>query len=160
MCSISHLNAVSLVLNDFFKEYLPHLKAYKWGRYDYDSCIEYKQQKKDAWNAGVIDKTEIAQDIVAEFGGIKSNNKNTIKKYVIRLLEDSEEYSLQGIASYSKIYAVIKPEKYNIYDSRVAACLNAVQYNYGSDFDSYRGFVFHYLPGNNKTIGRYNHKIK
>jgi hypothetical protein len=56
---------------------------------------------------------------------------------------------LKGVASYSKIFSIVRPEIFAIYDARVAACLNAVQINAGI----HRGVAFNYLPGRNNVVG-------
>lgn len=57
--------------------------------------------------------------------------------------------TLKGVASYSKIFAVVHPERFAIYDARVAACLNAVQINAETEC----GIAFNYVPGRNNIVG-------
>ena len=62
---------------------------------------------------------------------------------------------LKGIASYSKIYSIIDMDKYAVYDARVAAALNAIQWNYGVK----DGMAFNYINVRNNIIGNATKKI-
>ena len=56
---------------------------------------------------------------------------------------------LSGISSFSKILAIKGPDKYAIYDARVAVSLNAIQIIYQIS----SGVAFPYVLGRNRITG-------
>jgi len=93
--------------------------------------------------------------IVSDWGGVRGNKPETLSSY-IKVAESSDPSTpLKGIASYSKILSIVAIDKYAIYDARVAACLNAVQFNYGIK----KGMAFNYVDGRNNIIGHVGKKI-
>ena len=58
---------------------------------------------------------------------------------------------LGGVASYSKILAFIEPDKYAIYDARVAASLNGIQLLRNVT----NGVIWNNLPGRNSAIAKF-----
>mgnify|MGYP005849771015 CR=1 FL=1 len=155
----------------FLKKNLPKLKQnYKWaipevpastqnlaGRVDYNSTIALKQELHKKWKSFDDDEThfQIAQSIVAHWGGVKGNKESTLRKYIENFKKDSFETPLKGVASYSKILAIIDPEKYAIYDARVAVALNAIQVNR----NVVNGTAFNYVPGRNNITGNVTSRI-
>ena len=155
---------------DFFDREIPNLKSkYNWNvpsvkgfvctdQDGYSKNIEFKKYIKYLWDGASTDhnqcKLEIAEIIVKDWGGIRVNNKETLRKYVNAVLNNKVPTHLQGVASYSKIFAFVDPDRFAIYDSRVAACLNAVQINAKLT----KGLAFNYVPGRNNIVG--NNKTK
>ena len=88
-------------------------------------------------------------------GGIRNNRNSTIEKYVLESAKKAPCTPINGVASYSKIFAVTNPNIYAIYDARVAACLNAIQYNANG---VRKGIAFNYVPGRNKVTGNAGNK--
>lgn len=60
----------------------------------------------------------------------------------------------QGLASYTKLYSIVEPQRFAIYDARVAVTLNALQCNYQIK----SGVAFNYLSGRNNTTGNTTNK--
>lgn len=120
------------------------------GQVGYQPNLDLKVHFKKQWEeASHNDRLQIATVIVSEWGGVRANRPETLQRYVSALREAEPPTPLQGVASYSKIFAVVDPDRFAIYDARVAACLNAVQINAGVE----RGVAFNYVPGRNNVVG-------
>jgi len=100
------------------------------------------------------DEPDIAKVIVSKWGGVRRNKDTTFEGYVKEILKPIPSTPLGGIASYSKIFAIADMNKYAIYDARVAACLNAIQWN----SDMKNGIAFNYIDGRNKVTGHKGEK--
>lgn len=151
------------VLCDFFERELPKLpESYDWKipeiegfaeslKAGYQANLELKRFLHEQWWAATDEnrRFELACTIVIDWGRIKGNHPETLEKYVKAIAEPNPWTGLQGVASYSKIFSIAYPERYAIYDARVAACLNAVQLNAGLG----NGLAFNYVSGRNKIVG-------
>ncbi|MDH1503406.1 hypothetical protein [Comamonas terrigena] len=150
-------------LCDFFLREIPRLsETYDWkipiipgfpqsGHVGYQPNLNLKAHFKKQWEEGSNDdRLGIAKVIVSDWGGVHANRTETLERYVRSILETEEPPTpLKGVASYSKIFAVVDPARFAIYDARVAACLNAVQINAGVE----QGLAFNYVPGRNNIVG-------
>ncbi len=119
----------------------------------YQANVRLKGSLQNAWeNSNDDDNTrnDIAEWVIKNWGGIKTNKPKTIARYATEARSASPETPIQGIASFSKVLAASNPEKYAIYDARVAVSLNAIQLLAGVGDD---GIAFPYLPGRNKITG-------
>lgn len=147
---------------DFFGRALPVLcSVYRWkipaiegfvgsGKVGLQPNLELKEYLHALWTAA--DKSEqlgLAGIIVRDWGGVRSNSDATLANYVDVIQEPEPVTPIRGVASYSKIFSIAFPERYAIYDARVAACLNAVQLNAGLE----KGIAFNYVPGRNNVVG-------
>ncbi|MXO64900.1 hypothetical protein [Altericroceibacterium endophyticum] len=94
-------------------------------------------------------REELARKIVSDWGGVRANRPETLVRYIDWIEHERSVWPKQGVASYSKILSIVAPDKFAIYDARVAVSLIAIQYIFGSS----RGVLFHYVPGRNKTTG-------
>lgn len=113
--------------------------------------LALKQYLKALWDGATSDaeRLRIARIIVSDWGGVRGNRDSTLLRYVQAATQGVAPATLQGVASYSKIFAIAHPRRFAIYDARVAACLNAVQINGGLA----RGMAFNYVPGRNTIVG-------
>lgn len=156
------MNSLVSVLCDFFERELPCLPAsYQWkipvidgftqsGESGYRANVELKRHLHQRWNLATYErKLDLVEVIVSDWGGVRANKAETLKRYVDAIAELEPDTPLNGVASYSKIFSIVRPEQYAIYDARVAACLNAVQFNAGIE----NGIAFNYVPGRNNVIG-------
>ncbi|BEV72980.1 hypothetical protein THUN1379_24620 [Paludibacterium sp. THUN1379] len=148
---------------DYFQQALPRLKErYVWtipddlpgfpdaGKQGYEPNVALKRFFHQAWlRADSARKLELAVDVVIKWGGVRANQPETLARYVQEADKAQPELSLKGIASFSKILSIVAPDRYAIYDARVAACLNALQINRGVT----AGLAFHYVPGRNNVTG-------
>ena len=155
-------------LLDFFSNELPKLeKNYEWeitkiagfegsGKIDYLSNVALKKFLHECWTKanGDSERLRLASLIVKDWGRVKNNKPETLKKYVDELASNLPRTPIKGVASYSKIFSIADLDMYAIYDARVAACLNAVQWN-----SKIKGLAFNYIPGRNKTTGDYTKKV-
>lgn len=64
---------------------------------------------------------------IKKWGGVKSNKLETLLRYVSETPQNLIKLEINGIASWSKALSIINPEKYSIYDARVALSLNSIQ---------------------------------
>jgi hypothetical protein len=90
--------------------------------------VALRQHLKERWeSADVQERLRLATWIIADWGGIRTNNPTTIAGYVemAEMLDPTTPY--KGVSSYSKVLSMRDPGKFAIYDSRVAASLNAIQ---------------------------------
>lgn len=160
---MNHLHA----LIDFFNVTVPRLtELYKWnipnragfeviaGDSNYHSNIRLKIHLHQSWlnsgsSIGFEKKIEISNFVVRDWGGVRGNKPETLFGYIEALERGNPPTPIKGVASYSKIYSIASPDKYAIYDARVAACLNAVQFNYEVEC----GIAFNYIPGRNNVVG-------
>lgn len=157
------------ILCQFFDREVSRLSStYNWkipnvegftqaGQSGYQPNLALKKYLKELWdNASTDDeRREIAEVIVSDWGGVHANKKETLIKYVSAISENAPPTPLQGVASYSKIFAVVHPHRFAIYDARVAACLNAAQINANIS----KGWAFNYVPGRNNIVGNMKTKI-
>lgn len=72
----------------------------------------------------LLEKEKIAQLFVNEWGGIRGHKDGTLRDYVSQTPDQLIDRGLAGIATWSKILTLIDPDRYAIYDARVAAALN------------------------------------
>jgi hypothetical protein len=115
----------------------------------FSANVELKHFLNKLWNNSDKTDFEVAEIIIKEWGGIKGNKKETIEKYIQRVRSHNFETSFKGLASYTKLYSIAEPERFAIYDARVAVTLNAIQYN--ANITS--GIIFNYLSGRNNITG-------
>jgi len=143
-------------LSETYQWKIPSIEGFAWsGEKGYQPNVELKWFLNGKWhNAAAEAKLPCAKEIVADWGGVRGNKESTLRRYIAEIAKESPAMPFAGIASYSKIYAVAYPKKFAIYDARVAACLNAVQYQYGVK----DGKAFNYCNGRNNAIGNVNTK--
>ena len=91
--------------------------------------------------------------MIRDWGGIRRNSDSRIKSYVLLADEAEPETPLEGVSSYSKVLSIRNPEKYAIYDSRVAASLNALQLQ---DQQSLEAVAFSCPASQNKKIKEFS----
>jgi hypothetical protein len=121
-----------------------------------------KSHLSDAWSRAIgaqarPSRFEIAKWVVNEWGGIRRNKRKTIQRYIKQSELVTPPTPFKGISTYSKIYAIAKPQTFAIYDSRVAASLNALQMLEGAS--SGDRLAFPYRKGRNRTITRFQKRF-
>lgn len=151
------------VLCHFFDREVPRLSStYNWkipkingfaqaGQSGFEQNLALKGYLKELWEnaSSEEERRQIAEVIVSDWGGVRANGQETLKKYVRSVSNINPPTPLQGVASYSKIFSIVYPQKFAIYDARVAACLNASQINANIK----DGLAFNYVPGRNNVVG-------
>lgn len=156
------LNETVSTLCRFFRREVPRLSCtYDWkipqidgfaqaDQSGYQANLDLKAYLKTLWEAASHDRRlQIAKVIVSDWGGVRANRPETLEKYVKAISDKAPPTPLQGIASYSKIFSIVRPDQFSIYDARVSGCLNAVQINAGIG----QGVAFNYVPGRNNVVG-------
>jgi hypothetical protein len=98
-------------------------------------------------DANLEGRIELANWIVNDWGGIKGNKHETLTSHVLKTQASDLNLPFEGIATYSKIFSIADPDRYAIYDARVATALNAIQL-----LQNVPLFMFPIPPGRNKEI--------
>ena len=100
------------------------------------------------------EKARVGTWIIKEWGGIKRNSPQTVRRYVDACASvTSAEVPYIGISSFSKILAFAGPLDYAIYDARVAASINAIQLSGAPSNDL--SIFFSIPPSQNKIIAAF-----
>lgn len=90
--------------------------------------IALKQHLADKWKvADREEKLRLAQWIIRDWGGIKRNSQATIRRYVEMADCPNLKFPYEGVSSYSKVLSIVDPDRFAVYDARVATSLNALQ---------------------------------
>ena len=148
---------------DYMKVELPRLRErYCWeipliegfpqsGESSYQANLALKSFLHRQWKAAdtTPQKLELASLVISTWGGVRANQQKTLEAYIKEIEQPDPATPLKGVASYSKLFAIAHPDRYAIYDARVSACLNAIQYQAHPN----AGLAFNYCPGRNNIIG-------
>ncbi|MGO3870671.1 MAG: hypothetical protein ACTJH7_11325 [Alcaligenes sp.] len=131
------------IVHSYVSEHLPQLySTYHW-KFDLDKVghlvpqiegkswaeknLSLKHQLHQLWlSSEHSQRVNIADYFVRTWGGIRAVRPETIERYVIELSQ-KQCPQLQGIPSWSKIAAIVEPQKNFIFDARVVMSLNALQ---------------------------------
>lgn len=122
--------------------------------------VDLKYKLNDIWNKLLINHSYrdlylVAQYYVSTWGGIHRNSRRTINNYISKdpslLIHEQQK---KGIASWSKILCIRDPDKYPIFDARVALALNALQLT--GEVKKPEFLRFPALPSRNKEVKRGN----
>lgn len=153
-------------LIEFFKTKIPALQKERkyWGipaiegfsdayssEANYADNVAFKNYLHKRWHqsSSKVEKLHLAQVIVSDWGGVKSNKPETLERYVDEIAKDNPKTPIKGVASYSKIFSIVHMKEYAIYDARVAVSLNALQYINGVE----GSMAFNYISGRNNITG-------
>jgi hypothetical protein len=119
-----------------------------YGTSDYENSLNLRKHLHKSYLTNANGREGIQKWYVTDWGGVRSNRNETLKKYCE--LSASELISLgsKGIASWSKMLSIRDPSQYCIYDARVGFSLNAIQVIYKVD----RPLYFPLLPSRNTLI--------
>jgi hypothetical protein len=101
------------------------------------------------WLAEPTSRVEIARWYVRIWGGVKRTSDGKISEYVNKINSGCIPERLAGVASWSKIASISDPNRFLIYDARVAAALNLLQLKHLRRIHH----PFPRLPSRNRTIG-------
>jgi len=159
------MTGLEAILSDYFIKARPALdEVYDWEvpkncPFDFqrgsDSWAQANMRLRRVlskiWKNEPTRRPEIATWYVSDWGGIKSNRKETIDKYVNLSETELIALNMQGVATWSKILAVQNPDTYAIFDARVSAALNAIQLAKGVE----TLILFPQLPSQNKEITKF-----
>lgn len=94
-------------------------------------------------------RRELETWYVGDWGHVRSNKPDTLLMYSEHtLVEIVAHKGLSGVASWSKMIAIRDPDRYAIYDARVAFSLNAIQMIEAGHLMAF----FPIPPGRNSTL--------
>lgn len=118
------------------------------GKTNYEKNVALKKLISKECEQQGLDDTAISEWIIKEWGGISRLSKN-IEMYIDCAKSKKYPVKLDGVASYSKLFAMFHYKEFAIYDARVAVSLNIVQLLAAEK----NAIFFPFLPGRNKTTG-------
>jgi len=118
------------------------------GRNNYEKNVELKLLLSNEIQNSKLDLYDTAKWIISSWGRIPKLSKST-HNYIQSVVDQKYPKKLDGVASYSKLFAMFYPEKFAIYDARVAVSLNIIQLLSEED----DALFFPYLSGRNKVTG-------
>jgi hypothetical protein len=93
---------------------------------------------------------------VATWGGVPSNKEETIRVYIAQSEDELASRGAGDVATWSKILVLRNPDRYAIFDARVAMALNALQILQ----DHEQPIFFPNLPSKNKTAKAFHDYMK
>jgi hypothetical protein len=129
------------------------------GLTELEKNIDLKNKLSEKWNSQSITSNEkkvLVDYYISMWGGIHTNSHSKIDNYTNYSSDKLISLGVKGIASWSKALCIRDPNKFAIYDARVASALNFLQINY----DIKRKYLFPILPSRNNTISKGNEFLK
>ena len=112
-----------------------------------EANFRLKRALAETWNLETSDRYELANWYVGQWGGIRTNKPATIQTFALQSEDELARAPLAGVATWSKILAMRNPNRYAIFDARVSASLNALQF-----LASGEPILFPDLVSRNKTV--------
>lgn len=97
------------------------------GQNSFERNVDLKRKLSRRWHRHSEDRTRLTQFYVAGWGRIRSNAPKTLQEFAIAPAEQLIARGYMGVASWSKVLVMHDPDKYAIFDARVAAALNGLQ---------------------------------
>ncbi|MDO1510036.1 MULTISPECIES: hypothetical protein [unclassified Neisseria] len=164
------------IVNEYVLSQLDNLsRDYTWDKFRLDSLpegvhinidqnwdlakknLQLRQQLHEHWKVSSLEKREkLAKWYVKNWGGIRTNDKNTISGYAELEPQDLiKRKGITGISSWSKVLSIVEPRTYAIFDSRVAFSLNALLLQ-----GKYKSKFFPVLSSRNTKIAEASDKFK
>ena len=83
---------------------------------DFSANVKLKSFLHDMWANSSYDDLTVAKLVIEKWGGVRGNNKETLQKYIERIRCCNFETPFQGLASYTKLYSIVEPLRFAIYD--------------------------------------------
>lgn len=93
-----------------------------------DANYRLKRALAEAWHLEAAKRYELAAWYISKWGRIPRNNPATLQGFISLSEEELACGPLSGVATWSKILAMRNPNRYAIFDARVSASLNALQF--------------------------------
>ncbi len=103
-----------------------------------------------------VERLSLLNYYISEWGGIRANKEGKLEEYAKSAPIDLIGRGKDGIASWSKALVLHNPDKYAIYDARVAVSLNCLQV----DKQITKKELYPLLPSRNKKIEKANTRLK
>ena len=95
----------------------------------YIKNLVLKQELNNRWKNSETeeDKFNLIKYYIATWGGIHTNSLESMNEYARLSADELIKKGKKGIASWSKAIVIHDPDKYAIFDARVAISLNCIQ---------------------------------
>lgn len=124
----------------------------------YIKNLVLKQELNNKWKNSKTseEKLELIKYYIATWGGIHTNSQKSMNEYSKLSARELIRKGKKGIASWSKAIVIHDPNKYAIFDARVAISLNCLQKLYNIE----NKVLFPVLSSRNKVVARGNKLIK
>lgn len=95
---------------------------------NYHRNLELKNQLHQNWLNGLeLRRGDLIEYYIKVWGGIRGNGDNIMNFYRNAPTQDLLSQGFAGVSSYSKALVIHDPNRFYIYDSRVAASINCIQ---------------------------------
>ena len=128
-------NYVEMVAAYFDKNPIDLAKEYQWPRREpvpFDQTFEKRKELSKTFNSETQMRKLLATQMVKTWGGIRRGSVSAIDEMAAEVPEQLIKRGLIRVASWSKVIALHDPEKFLIYDARVAFAINIILYKSGS----------------------------
>ena len=123
----------------------------------YKKNIALKKQLHKQWVSGNNERRfTLIKYYIADWGGIHTNSIDSLNEYSTKSASDLIKNGKKGIASWSKAIVLHDPDKYAIFDARVAISLNCIQLLNNVDNKK----LYPILSSRNKVVAAGNKYIK
>ena len=168
------MNKLTKTITDYSKEHIDALNDwYIWREINeeklplgivlpkgnqYIKNLSLKKQLNKCWRETQDNKVkfELIEYYISTWGGIRTNSEETMMEYSTLSAAQLIKFGKKGIASWSKAIVVHDPEKYAIFDARVAISLNCIQKLHNLN----EPILFPILPSRNKKVTLGNKLIR
>tara|TARA_R110002051_G_scaffold304491_1_gene373851 strand:+ start:178 stop:855 length:678 start_codon:yes stop_codon:yes gene_type:complete len=139
------------------EEKLPNGIELPMGNQYYKNLV-LKQELNNRWKNSETreEKLELIKYYIATWGGIHTNSQESMNEYSNLSARELIKKGKKGIASWSKAIVIHDPNKYAIFDARVAISLNCIQKLNIIE----NKVLFPVLSSRNKVVARGNKLIK
>lgn len=128
----------------------------KGNQYTKNLVLKYELNKKWEESSNLEDKFILIKYYISTWGGIHTNSSESMNEYTTMPANELIKKGKKGIASWSKALVVHNPNKYTIFDARVAISLNCIQELYEIN----EKILFPVLSSRNKIVATGNKLIK
>jgi len=160
-CIAAYIAEVRPKLDDLYRWPIPPLTLDIPFEQGADSLTRANMRLKRTLHAAWQDAHEArrydtAHWYVARWGGVKRNKRETLEGYVTASESDLLSRGIDGIATWSKVLVVRGPDRYAIFDARVATSMNALQLIQGIG----NPIFFPNLLNQNRTIKQFQKWIR
>jgi hypothetical protein len=122
---------------------------------NYEANVLLKSALHTVWKSEPTRRLEVTRWVISDWGGIRGNSADRLSHYSLEAEKENPATPMTGIASFSKVLAIVEPDRFAILDARIVVSLTAIQVIAGVD----DGVMFPYLQGRNLVTGHTARKL-